>query len=93
MLNSASPAAAMITQTRLTRLWSHMLQTTVVTHRPWLFPSLLPQFTLSPPLKNSSVLVLLLLLLLLFQLAGDLNGPHQADGFRIVQSWADEHDH
>lgn len=88
MLNSASPAAGMITQTRLTRLWSHMLQTTVVTQSPRRFPTLLPQLLLFPPLKNSSVLFLLL-----FQFAGDLNGPHQADGFWTVQSWADEHDH
>lgn len=67
----------MITQTLLTRLWSHMLQTTVVvTHSPRLFPTLLPQLPLFPPLKNSSVLFFLLLLLLLFQFAGDFNGPH-----------------
>lgn len=76
VLNSASPAAGLIRQTRLTRLWSHMLQTTVgVTHSPRLFPTLLPQLPLFPPLKNSSVFFSLLLLLL-FQFAGDLNGPH-----------------
>lgn len=43
MLHSASPAAGIITQTLL----SHMLQpTVVVTHSPWLWPTLLPQLPL-----------------------------------------------